>query len=87
LRVRSEHLAHGILKFAACIDLLLDFLDPFLGDALCVSFPAGHEHQRPCFMTFALDTVAGGLPTAGVVRDQRTGKEVVRKFRNRSRTP
>src|SRR6266513_1780068 len=52
-RVSGEHLAHGILKFTAGIDLLLDFLDPFFGDALGVSFSAGHEDQRPGRMAFA----------------------------------
>ncbi len=65
-RVSGEHLAHGILKFTAGIDLLLDFLDPFFGDALGVSFSAGHEDQRPGRMAFAFRTVARGLPTAGV---------------------
>ena len=78
LRVSSEHLAHGILKFTAGIDLLLDFLDPFFGDALGVSFSAGHEDQRPGRMAFAFRTVARGFPTAGVVEDQGTGKQVVR---------
>jgi hypothetical protein len=77
-RVSGEHLAHGILKFTACIDLLLDFLDPFFGDALGVSFSAGHEDQRPGRMAFAFGTVARGLSTAGVVEDQGTGKQVVR---------
>ena len=78
LRVSSEHLAHGILKFTACIDLFLDFLDPCFGDALGVSFSAGHENQRAGGMAFAFRTVARGLPTAGMVEDQGTGKQVVR---------
>jgi len=78
LRVSGEHLAHGILKFTACIDLFLDFLDPFFGDALGASFSAGHEDQRPGRMAFAFRTVTRGLPTAGMVEDQGTGKQVVR---------
>jgi|GEM_PF-5336961 hypothetical protein len=78
LRVGREHFAHGILKFAARIDLLLNFLDPFFGDALGVPFPAGHEHQGPRRMAFALDTVASWLATAGVVEDQGTGEKVIR---------
>src|SRR2546421_12619419 len=77
-RVSGEHLAHGILKFTAGNDLLLDFLDPFFGDALGVSFSAGHEDQRPGRMAFAFRTVARGLPTAGIVEDQGAGKQVVR---------
>lgn len=77
LRVGREHFAHRILKFTARIDLLLDFLDPFFGDALGVPFSVGHEHQGPCRMAFAFGTVASGLATAGVVEDQGTGKEVI----------
>ena len=77
-RVSGEHLAHGILKFTAGIDLLLDFLDQLFGDALGVSLSAGHEDQRPGRMAFAFRTVARGLPTAGVVEDQGAGKQVVR---------
>src|SRR5713226_3467498 len=77
-RVSGEHLAHGILKFTACVDLLLDFLNPFFGDALGMSFSAGHEDQRPGRMAFAFGTVTRGLPTAGVVENQGTGKQVVR---------
>ena len=71
-------MADRILKFTAGLDLLLDFLDPLFGDALSVSFPADHEHQRPGRMAFAFRTVARGLPAAGVVKDQRTGEQVVR---------
>ena len=45
LRVRGQHFTHGILKFTTCIDLFLDFRNPFFGDALGVSFSAGHENQ------------------------------------------
>ena len=78
LRVGGEHFADSILKFTACIDLLLDILDPFFGNALGVSFSAGHEDQRPGRMAFAFRTVARGLPTAGIVEDQGAGKQVVR---------
>jgi hypothetical protein len=77
LRVGSEHFAHGILKFTAGIDLLLDFREPFFGDALGAPFSIGHEHQRPRLMAFAFGTVASGLATTGVVQDQGTGKEVI----------
>jgi hypothetical protein len=77
LRIGGEHLAHGVLKFTASIDLFLDFFDPLFGDALGVSFSVGHEDQRPGSMTLAFGTVTRGLPTAGVVEDQRTGEEVV----------
>src|SRR6266852_5381128 len=79
LRVSSEHLAHGILKFTACIDLLLGFPDPCLGDPLGVSFSAGHENQRAGRMAFAFGTVARGLPTAGVVEDQEIGRASCRE--------
>jgi len=74
LRVGSEHFAHGILKFTAGIDLLLDFREPFFGDALSMPFSIGHEHQRPRLMAFAFGTVASGLATAGVVQDHGAGK-------------
>ena len=77
LRVGSQHFAHGILKFTARLDLLLNLLDPFFGDALGLSFPAGHKHQGPRRMAFAFDAVASGFATAGVVEDQGTGEEVV----------
>ena len=66
LRVRGERLAHGILKFTACLDLLLDFLDPFLGDALGASFPTGHETSDHAAWPLP-GARAGGLPTAGVI--------------------
>ena len=77
LRVSSKHFAHGILKFTAPLDLLLNLLDPFFGDALGLSLPASHKHQGPSRMAFAFDAVASGLATASVVEDQGTGKEVV----------
>jgi len=69
LRVGSEHLAHGILKFTAGIDLFLDFREPFFRDALGMPFSIGHEHQRPRLMAFAFGTVASRLATTGVVQD------------------
>ena len=78
LCVGSEHFADGILKLTACLDSLLDFLDPLFGDVLGVSFSVHHEDQRPGRMAFAFRTVARGFPTAGVVEDQGTGKQVVR---------
>jgi hypothetical protein len=77
LRIGGEHLAHGVLKFTAGIDLFLDFFDPLFGDALGVSFSVGHEDQRPSRMTRAFGTVTRGLPTTSVVEDQRTGEMVV----------
>ena len=78
LRVGREHFAHGILKLTARFDLLLNFLDPFFGDALSVFFPTSHKHQGPGRMAFAFRTVASGLATAGVGEGQGTGEEVAR---------
>ncbi len=78
LCVGSEHFADGLLKFTACLDSLLDFLDPLFGDALGVSFPSHHEDERPRRMALAFSTVARGFPAAGVVEHQRTREEVVR---------
>jgi hypothetical protein len=77
LRIGSEHFTHGVLKFTTRIDLLLDFLYPFFGDALGVPFSIGHEDQGPSLMAFTLGTVASGLATTGVVGDQGTRKEVI----------
>jgi len=65
LRVRSEHFAHSILKFATRIDLLLDFLHPLFGDALGVLSSARHERQGPRRVAFVLRAMASGLPTTG----------------------
>jgi hypothetical protein len=78
LGVGSEHFADGILKLTACLDSLLDFLDPLFGDPLGVSFSVHHEDQRPRRMAFAFRTVARGFSAARVVEDQGTGEEVVR---------
>jgi len=69
LRVGSEHFADRLLKLAAGLDALLDFLDPLSGDALGVSFSSHHEDQRPRRMALTLSTVARGFPTARVIED------------------
>src|SRR5580658_1502407 len=66
LRIRSEDLAHGVLKPPSRFDALADVVDPLFGNAFDAVFPGRHEREEPDWVAFAGSAVTGGFAATAV---------------------
>jgi hypothetical protein len=79
LGVGREDLGHRLLKLLPAMNQALNFLDPFLGDALNVLLTLGHEGERPNGVSpLVAGAVASGLTTTAVSERERAGQQVSR---------